>query len=135
MTVKITLEFESVDAAQDALALLSGEAVETTAAAGKPGRGRKAGAAAATAAGQTAAANTPPQTPAKAAPSIDEAKGAIAAHFGPNTKAGYVEEVTEFVKSFGIPNMTASTEAVRSAMLGKLAELKPAAKPAVDPMS
>jgi len=99
--ISLTFNFGSLEEAQNFLASAAGEAVETTGEPAKRGRG-KASAKAAEGAAQTAAANTPPATPAKAAPSEAEAKAVIGGHFGPTTRPGYVEDVTEFVKSFGV---------------------------------
>lgn len=130
--ISITFGFESLADAQDFLAAASGEAVETADV--KKPRG-KASKNAAEGAAQTAAANTPPSTPAAAAPSIDETKAKIAAHFGPATKPGFGEDVTAFVKSFGVANMSSTNDDVRVKMVAKLAELGSAKPAAVDPMS
>jgi hypothetical protein len=119
MSVILTLEFATTEAAQEALSKLNGTSLADATTAERKPRG-KASEAKAEAAASVKASHDSPKAPAAKAPSVDEIKEAIRAWAGAGADAK--DKTRTFVRSFGIAKMTDTSEAIRVAMLEKLQE-------------
>lgn len=117
MSVKLTLEFATAEAAADALAKLTGTDLGSVEEPKKPGKAKETKA---EATAQTKAATTAKGAPAAKAPSVDEVKAAILKWAG--SGADQAEKVKEFVRSFGITKISDSTEAIRVQMAERINE-------------